>query len=137
MHKTKFLFVLFAIFLCSSFSSAQDSIIQKTDSTGYYKLSDVVITATKTPTNTLELANSISIIDSAQISNSNANSVFDVLKNETGISFTRQGGNGTLSNIYIRGANSSHTLVLIDGVEVNLTMIQAEFTIFLHYQSIT
>lgn len=121
MHKTKFLFVLFAIFLCSSFSSAQDSIIQKTDSTGYYKLSDVVITATKTPANTLELANSISIIDSAQISNSNANSVFDVLKNETGISFTRQGGNGTLSNLYIRGANSSHTLVLIDGVEVNLT----------------
>ena len=43
------------------------------------------------------------------------------LKNETGISFTRQGGNGTLSNLYIRGANSSHTLVLIDGVEVNLT----------------
>ena len=43
------------------------------------------------------------------------------MKNETGISFTRQGGNGTLSNIYIRGANSSHTLVLIDGVEVNLT----------------
>ena len=121
MHKTKFLFVLFAIFLCSSFSSAQVSIIQKSDSTGYYKLSDVVITATKTPANTLELANSISIIDSAQISNSNANSVFDVLKNETGISFTRQGGNGTLSNLYIRGANSSHTLVLIDGVEVNLT----------------
>ena len=121
MHKTKFLFVLFAIFLCSSFSSAQVSIIQKSDSTGYYKLSDVVITATKTPTNTLELANSISIIDSAQISNSNSNNVFDVLKNETGISFTRQGGNGTLSNLYIRGANSSHTLVLIDGVEVNLT----------------
>ncbi|MDP2366145.1 MAG: TonB-dependent receptor plug domain-containing protein, partial [Ignavibacteria bacterium] len=80
-----------------------------------------VITATKTPTNTIELANSISIIDSTQISNSNVNNVFDVLKNETGISFTRQGGNGTLSNLYIRGANSSHTLVLIDGVEVNLT----------------
>ncbi len=80
-----------------------------------------MITATKTPTNTLELANSISVIDSIQISNSNSNNVFDVLKNETGISFTRQGGNGTLSNLYIRGANSSHTLVLIDGVEVNLT----------------
>ncbi len=121
MHKTKFLSILFAIFLCSSFSYAQSNIIQKTDSVGYYKLNDVVITATKTPTNTLELANSISVIDSTQISNSNYNNVFDVLKNETGISFTRQGGNGTLSNLYIRGANSSHTLVLIDGVEVNLT----------------
>lgn len=121
MSKTNFLFALFAIFLCSSLSFAQSGIIQKTDSVGYYKLNDVVITATKTPTNTLELANSISVIDSIQISNSNSNNVFDVLKNETGISFTRQGGNGTLSNFYIRGANSSHTLVLIDGVEVNLT----------------
>ena len=121
MYNTQFLFALFAIFLCSSFSFAQSSIIQKNDSLGYYKLNDVVITATKTPNNTLELANSISVIDSIQISNSNSNNVFDVLKNETGISFTRQGGNGTLSNLYIRGANSSHTLVLIDGVEVNLT----------------
>jgi len=121
MCKTKFLFALFAIFLCSSFSVAQSGVIHKTDSLGYYKLNDVVITATKTPANTLELANSVSVIDSIQISNSNSNNVFDVLKNETGISFTRQGGNGTLSNLYIRGANSSHTLVLIDGVEVNLT----------------
>ncbi len=121
MHKIKFLLALFAIFLYSSLSFAQNSVIQKTDSAGYYKLNDVVITATKTPTNTLELANSISIIDSEQISNSNSNNVFDILKNETGVSFTRQGGNGTLSNLYIRGANSSHTLVLIDGIEVNLT----------------
>ena len=121
MHKTKFLLALFAIFLFSLFPFAQNNIVQKTDTAGYYKLSDVVITATKTPTNLLQVANSISVIDSVQISNSNSNNVFDVIKNETGISFTRQGGNGTLSNIYIRGANSSHTLVLIDGVEMNLT----------------
>jgi vitamin B12 transporter len=121
MHKTKFLFTLFAVFIFSSVSFTQNSVVHKTDSVGYYKLTDVVITATKTQANTIELANSISVIDSIQISNSNVNNVFDVLKNETGISFTRQGGNGTLSNLYIRGANSSHTLVLIDGVEVNLT----------------
>jgi len=121
MYNTKFLFALFAIFLCSSFPFAQNNIIQKTDTAGYYKLNDVVISATKTNSNTLEIANSISLIDSVQISNSNSNNVFDVLRNETGISFTRQGGNGTLSNLYIRGANSSHTLVLIDGVEINLT----------------
>jgi|WetSurMetagenome_2_1015567.scaffolds.fasta_scaffold19881_3 vitamin B12 transporter len=121
MHKTKFLFSLFAVLILSSVSFSQNSVVQKADSVGYYKLTDVVITATKTAANTLELANSISVIDSVQISNSNSNNVFDILKNETGVSFTRQGGNGTLSNLYIRGANSSHTLVLIDGVEVNLT----------------
>ncbi len=120
MHKTKFHFALFAVFILSSAAFTQNNIVQKTDTAGFYKLNDVVITATKTKANTIELANSISVIDSTQISNSNANNVFDVLKNETGISFTRQGGPGTLSNIYLRGANASHTLVLIDGVEVNL-----------------
>ena len=120
MLKTKFLFYLFAVFVIST-AYSQNSIIQKTDSAGVYKLTDVVVTATKTRTSTLELANSISVIDSSQISNSNATNVFDVLENEVGLSFTRQGGVGTLSNLYIRGANSSHTLVLVDGIEVNLT----------------
>jgi vitamin B12 transporter len=121
MNKVKLLLILFVFFLLQEVNLSQNNIVQKTDTVGLYKLTDVVITATKTRTNTLEIANSISIIDSTEISNSNSNNVFDVLKNETGISFTQQGGNGTLSNIYIRGANSSHTLVLIDGVEVNLT----------------
>lgn len=121
MYNTKFLFVLFSLIIFSKITFAQNSIIQKTDTSGFYRMNEVVISATKTLSNSIELANSISVIDSVQISNSNSNNVFNVLKNETGISFTGQGGNGTLSNLYIRGANSSHTLVLIDGVEVNLT----------------
>lgn len=121
MYNTKFLFALFAFLVFSQISFSQNSIIQKTDTSGFYRMNEVVISATKTLSNSIEIANSISVIDSVQISNSNSNNVFDILRNETGISFTRQGGNGTLSNLYIRGANSSHTLVLIDGVEVNLT----------------
>lgn len=121
MNFFQIVFFLCTFFLFSSISIPQTSVIQKTDSAGIYRLADVVVSATKTNTSTLELANSISVISSNQISNSNVNNVFDVLRNEPGVSFTRQGGNGTLSNLYIRGANSSHTLVLIDGVEVNLT----------------
>src|SRR5690606_34689309 len=79
------------------------------------------ISATKTNTSTLELANSISIIDSAEIANRNTSSVFELLKNDYGLSFTSQGGPGTLSNIYLRGGSASYTHVLIDGVELNLT----------------
>lgn len=107
-------------FLCSAVFS-QNSIISKGDSTGFYKMSDVVVTATRTEKPLIELASSISVIDSTEIANSNSTNVFDLLKNETGLSFTRQGGNGTLSNIYLRGANADQVLVLIDGVEVNLT----------------
>ncbi len=121
MHTTKFFLLFFSVFLFPALIYPQNSLIKKNDSSLYYKLNDIVITATKTPTRFLEIANSISTIDSVQIANSNVSNLFDLLKHETGLSFTRQGGNGTLSNLYIRGSNSSHTLVLIDGVEMNLT----------------
>jgi len=119
MVKTKFI-LLFAVFLYSVNSSPQENIIQKTDTSGYYKLNDVVITATRTSSNTVELANSISVIDSAEIVNKNSFDTFDAIKNEYGISFTQQGGKASVSNIYIRGGNPSQSLVIIDGVEVNM-----------------
>jgi len=126
MLKIKYV-MLFAVFLISAFSSAQTGIVQKTDSSGFYKLTDVVITATLTSSNTIELANSISTIDSAELTNRNSFNTFDVLKNEYGMSFSQQGTKASVSNVYIRGANSSHTLVLIDGVEVNLPSDPSNF----------
>jgi len=126
MATIKFFF-LFAVFLLSANSFGQTSIVQKTDSSGIYKLTDVVITATRTPSNTLELANSISTIDSSEIANKNSFNTFDILKNEYGLSFSQQGTKASVSNVYLRGANSSHTLVLVDGVEVNLTSDPSNF----------
>lgn len=117
----KFFFLFLSSLIISVNNYSQNSVIQKTDTIGFYRLNDIVISATRTASNLLQLANSISVVDSEKIANSNSSNVFDVLKNETGISFTRQGGTGTLSNLYIRGANSGHTLVLVDGVEMNLT----------------
>ena len=110
----------FTFFLFLRIIYPQEKIVEKTDVQGLYKLSDVVISATKNQTSTLELANSVTVIDSAHIVNSNSSGVFELLKNEYGVSFTRQGGPGTLSNINIRGGNSDHTLVLVDGIEINL-----------------
>ena len=119
--------ILFTAFVMIAISYSQSEIVQKTDSSLIYKLSDVVITATKTHSSTLELANSISIIDSEEIANTNSFNAFDALKNEYGMSFSQQGPKASVSNVYIRGANSSHTLVLIDGVEVNLTSDPSNF----------
>ena len=119
MVKIKFIF-LFGLFLFSVLAFSQTDIVQKTDTVGFYRLTDVVISATKTPSKTLELANSISVVDSAEIVNKNSFNTFDALKNEYGLSFSQQGTKASISNMYIRGGNSSGTLVLIDGVEANL-----------------
>ncbi len=93
---------------------------QKSDSTKIYHLSEVVVTATRTKTPELEVASSISVIDSAEISRSVNNSVFGLLKDQYGLSFSQQGAPGSLSYVYLRGADPGQTLVLIDGVDMNL-----------------
>jgi vitamin B12 transporter len=81
----------------------------------------VVITATRTENPLKDLANSISLIDSAEISARNKLVVFDLLKEEYGINYTSQGGANKLASIYIRGGNANHTLILVDGIELNMT----------------
>lgn len=98
----------------------QNSIIQKDDSTGFYKLSDVVVTATRTETPLIELASSITVIDSAEIANSKKDNVIDLLRDEYGVDVVQQGGPGKLANVLIRGGNAAHTLVLLDGIEMNM-----------------
>jgi vitamin B12 transporter len=90
------------------------------DSIKTYQLSDVVISATRTESLIRELASSITIIDSMEIKKRNKATIFDLLKDEYGISFTQEGGANKLASIYTRGSNSNHTLVLVDGVEVNM-----------------
>jgi len=94
---------------------------QSRDSLKNYQLQDIVVTATRTENSIKDLANSISVIDSAEISDRNKITVFDLLKDEYGLSYTSQGGANKLASVYIRGANSNHTLVLVDGIELNMT----------------
>jgi len=115
-----FFLVLFPVYSFAQWESIPSGEIQKSDSTSLYIMSDVLVTATKTERSSLEIASSVSIIDSNEISWKKKNTVYDLLKNEYGLSLTQQGGPGSLSYIYTRGANSGHTLVLLDGIEVNM-----------------
>lgn len=108
-----FLLSLVFLFFTESFAQINDSLKS-------YRLSEVVVTATRTSGSTLELANSITVIDSIEIASKNANNLSDLLNNEYGLSLTSQGGAGTLTNVYIRGSNTNYVLVLLDGVELNL-----------------
>ncbi len=110
--------IVFTILTPPLFS--QNSIIQKGDSTGFYKMSDVVITATRTETPLIELANSVTIIDSAEIANSKKDNVMDLLRDEYGVNVVQQGGPGKLANVFIRGGSPDNTLVLLDGIEMNM-----------------
>jgi vitamin B12 transporter len=82
-------------------------------------LDNVIVTATKTETPYLSIASSVTVIDSKEILASGKSSVAELLRNVPGLNVIQQGGLGRLTRVFIRGANSEHTLVIIDGVNVN------------------
>ena len=45
--------------------------------------------------------------------------VADALRDVPGVDVARSGGPGQITSVFIRGSNSNHTLVLIDGIEAN------------------
>lgn len=63
----------------------------------------------------------VTIISSKDIENSNADTVEELLKQESGFYVKTNGGTGSAVSIFIRGASSVQTLVLIDGRRVNDT----------------
>jgi len=110
----KHLYSFLLIFLLiQTFLSAQQSDSVKTT------LSEIVVTANKTETPYYALGSSVSIITSDEISRQNLRTVIDVLREMPGLTVTQQGGPGKLAYVYTRGANSNHTLVIIDGVKMN------------------
>lgn len=82
-------------------------------------LKDVVVSATRTETPYYTLASSVSVISSEEISKKQYHSIVDILREIPGLIIVQQGGPGKLSNLFLRGANPNHTLVIIDGTEMN------------------
>jgi vitamin B12 transporter len=79
----------------------------------------IVVTATRAEKPLSEIGQSITVITGEDIETRQAVTVVDLLRNVPGVTFTRNGGIGSTTNINIRGAESDHTVALIDGVKLN------------------
>lgn len=81
-------------------------------------LAPVVVTATRQPTRSNELLADVSVLTRADIEQAGHGSLEALLAQEAGVEFTANGGPGTNSSVFLRGANGRHTLVLIDGLRM-------------------
>lgn len=79
----------------------------------------VVVTATRQPMRTSELLSDVTVIDREEIERSGQETIADVLAKQPGIQISRNGGPGTSTSLFIRGANSNQTKVLVDGIPIN------------------
>lgn len=65
------------------------------------------------------LGTAVSVVTGAELKAQQVRHAADALRSLPGVSVSEQGGPGRLNVVRIRGAESNHTLVVIDGVEVN------------------
>src|SRR3989442_3272259 len=84
-------------------------------------LEEVVATATKTPVAVSQLTSAVEVIKGEELERKKIKTVIDALRLAQGISVMAGGGPGAESpaNVRIRGAGTTHTLVVIDGTIVN------------------
>lgn len=80
------------------------------------QLDAIFVTASRTPQPQSETLAATTVITREEIERLQPQSVQELLRWTPGISVSNQGGAGKNTSIYIRGTNSTHTLVLINGV---------------------
>ncbi len=78
----------------------------------------IVVTATRIPTPELDVANSITVVTADDIAVAQIQTLPDLLKGVPGLNLVQTGGPGGQTSVFMRGTNSNHTKVLVDGIDV-------------------
>ena len=79
----------------------------------------VVVTATRIPTPELQVASSITVVSADDIAARQIQTLPDLLKQVPGLNVVQSGGPGGQTSVFMRGTNSNHTKVLVDGIDVS------------------
>jgi vitamin B12 transporter len=83
------------------------------------KLDTVVTTATRTPQRLADVLADLTVITRADIERQASASLGDLLRNNGCAEMVRNGGAASTTSLYLRGADTRHTLVLVDGVRMD------------------
>lgn len=98
-----------AVIALSGFASAEMAL----------EIDPLVVTANRTEQQSANVPARVSVITRERIEAAQARDLSDLLRLEAGIDLARPGGPGGQTSVFLRGSNSNHVLVLIDGVRVS------------------
>ena len=86
---------------------------------GAASLEPVVVTATRTEQPAAEVISSVDVISGGEFLRLPAADLGDALRLRTGVEVARLGGPGQQTSVFVRGTESNHALVLVDGLRIN------------------
>jgi vitamin B12 transporter len=81
-------------------------------------LEEVVVVANRAPELLSKVGNSVTVLNAAAIEQSQLPMLADLLAQTPGLTITRAGGIGQPTSVFIRGADSDQTVVVVDGVQI-------------------
>jgi vitamin B12 transporter len=79
----------------------------------------IVVSATRIETPINEIGSSVTLITDKEIERDQKRTLPDVLRTVPGLNIVQTGGPGGKTSVFMRGSNSNHTKVLIDGIDAN------------------
>ncbi len=88
-------------------------------STAQERSAPIVVTATRTAEIADQTLAPVIVITREDIQRARANDVADLLRLHAGLEISRNGGPGQTTSLFMRGTDSNHTLVMVDGVKIN------------------
>ena len=80
---------------------------------------EVVTVASVIPKNSDSIVTSVDKLDLEFLNKALAKDITSLLKDNLAIDVSNNGGMGQLSSVFLRGSNSNHTLVKINGIKIN------------------
>lgn len=79
----------------------------------------VIVSATRIATPADQIASSATVVTAADIAGKDQQSLTQVLENVPGLNVVQTGGGGGVTSVFMRGTNSNHVKVLVDGIDVS------------------
>ncbi len=86
---------------------------------GAVSMKDVVITATKTEQEVLDVPQHVTVITAEEIEKSGVRDVAQILNRQAGVTVEDYGSLGAVQSLRLRGSTTEQVLVLVDGVRIN------------------
>lgn len=83
-------------------------------------LDPIIVTAARTARTADETLASVTVITREEIDRRRATSVQEVLRGVPGLGVANNGGLGKATFVFLRGTESDHVLVLVDGIRIRL-----------------
>lgn len=82
-------------------------------------LTPLIVSANRLPTPAAEVASSVTLITGDALEQSQERTLADALRAMPGLNLIQTGGAGGVASVFIRGTDSNHTKVLLDGIDVS------------------